>query len=97
MASAEQPTDPNADQQGSVGLLFDRFPQDSLERTCRLRHGICGAAGDLAGTFASLPIDIPRCPFDVLGNTFRPLLRIAQRAIQIAATGSIVGHIKDLR
>src|SRR5262245_50097469 len=97
MASAEQPTDSNADQDGGVGLLFDRLPQQPLERTCRLRHCIAGAVGDVGGTRASLPVDIPRCTFDFLGDAFRPLLRIVQRAIKIAATGSVVGHINALR
>jgi hypothetical protein len=87
MTSAEQPTDSDANQEGSVGLLFDRLPQGPLERTCCLCQSIGGAVGDLRGTIASLPIDIPRCSLDLLGNAFRPLLRIAQCAIQI------IGHI----
>jgi hypothetical protein len=87
MTSTEQPTDSDANQKGSVGLLFDRLPQGPFERTCCLCQSIGGAVGDLRGTIASLPINIPRCPLDLLGNAFRPLLRIAQRAIQI------VGHI----
>src|SRR5262245_57998586 len=97
MGSAEQPTDSNANQDGGVRLLFDRLAQEPLERTCRLRHGIRGAVGDVGGTGASLPVDILRSTSDLLGNAFRPLLRIVQRAVQIAATGSVLGHIKALR
>jgi len=97
MASAEQPADSNADQDGGVRLLFDCPAQDPFERTCGLRHGIRGAVGDVGGTGARLPVDIPRSTFDFLGNAFRLLLRNVQRAIQIAASGSVLGHIKALR
>src|SRR5262245_39303618 len=93
MASAEQPTDSNADQDGSVRLLFDRPAQDPFERTRGLRYGIRGAVGDVGGTGARLPVDIPRSTFDFLGNAFRLLLCFVQRAVQIAGTGSGLGHI----
>jgi hypothetical protein len=92
MVSAEQPTDSNADQDGSIGLLVDRLAQEPFERTCRLGHRIAGGVGDVRGTCARLPIDVPCCPVDFLGNAFRPLLRIVQGAIQITGTGSVVRH-----